>query len=356
MRILQVIPVLDMAGAETMCQNLSVELHKMGHDVLVISLYTKETPLTENLRKNGVPVVFLGKKTGLDILCFYRLYREIQKFQPDVVHSHIYAGKYAHIAASAAGVNVKVHTVHSIAQKEADTNDKKLNGFLFKKMRVLPVALSEEVRQSIVELYHLNPKEIPIACNGIPMDRCDPCSAYPKTATNFIHVGRFGEEKNHGNLIRGFVKAHEQHPAIQLRLYGDGPLRQDMEDLVAELQAQDFIHFMGLTNDVYGAMAKADVFILPSIYEGMPMTLIEAMATGLPIITTPVGGIVDMLEDGKEAAFTGTDPASIAESISTFVDNLALRQTLGQAARIKAKQFSAEAMAKKYLEIYSEGL
>lgn len=355
MRILQVIPVLDMAGAETMCQNLSVELHEMGHDVLVISLYTKETPLTENLRKNGIPVKFLGKKTGLDILCFYRLYREIRKFQPDVVHSHIYAGKYAHIAASAAGVKVKVHTVHSIAQKEAAPNNQKINRVLFNKMGVLPVALSEEIRQSIAEVYHLNPTEIPIACNGIPMERCEPCSAYLKTATSFIHVGRFYEVKNHENLIRGFVKAHEHYPAIQLRLYGDGPLRQDMEDLVAELQAQDFIHFMGLTNDVYSAMAKADVFILPSIYEGMPMTLIEAMATGLPIITTPVGGIVDMLEDGKEAVFTGTDSASIAESVSMLVDNAALRRSLGQAARMKAKRFSAKAMAKKYLEIYSEG-
>lgn len=356
MRILQVIPVLDMAGAETMCQNLSVELHKMGHDVLVICLYTKETPLTANLRKNGVPVAFLGKKTGLDIRCFYRLYRVIRKFQPDVVHSHIYAGKYAHLAASAAGVKVKVYTVHNIAQKEATPSDQKINRFLFRRMGVVPVALSEEVRQTIVDVYHLNPKEIPIACNGIPMERCNPCSAYQKTATNYIHVGRFCEVKNHANLIRGFVKAHEQYPTIQLRLYGDGPLRQKMENLVAELQAQDFIHFMGLTDDVYSAMAKADVFILPSIYEGMPMTLIEAMATGLPIITTPVGGIVDMLEDGKEAAFTGTDPASIAEGISSLVENLALRQTLGQAARIKAKQFSAEAMAKKYLEIYSEGI
>ena len=125
-----------------------------------------------------------------------------------------------------------------------------------------------------------------------------------------------------------------------------------MEKLVSELQADNYIHFMGLTNDVYSAMSEADVFILPSIYEGMPMTLIEAMATGLPIITTPVGGIVDMLEDGSEAIFTGTDSDSIEDSICRLVDNTELRQSLGQAALERSKQFSAGAMAEKYTELY----
>ena len=86
------------------------------------------------------------------------------------------------------------------------------------------------------------------------------------------------------------------------------------------------------------------------------MTLIEAMATGLPIITTPVGGIVDMLEDGSEAIFTGTDSDSIADSICRLVDNAELRQSLGQAALKRSKQFSAGAMAEKYTELYGRNI
>lgn len=356
MKIMQVIPVLDLAGAETMCQNLAIELHKMGHEVIVVSLYKKETVLTENLRNESIPVKWMDKKNGLDPGCIFRLYKLIRKFNPDVVHSHIYAGKYAHIAATMAGVKKKVYTVHNVAQKEATDSNRKMNKVLFKKFGVVPVALTQEVQKTIESVYGIDEGKIPVVYNGIPLEKCRPIQVYKKHAVEIVHVGRFCEEKNHRNLIRGFAKAHAKFPEIQLELYGDGPLRNDMEKLVSELQADNYIHFMGLTNDVYSAMSEADTFILPSTYEGMPMTLIEAMATGLPIITTPVGGIVDMLKDGSEAIFTGTDSESIADSISMLVNNAELRQSLGQAALGRAKQFSAKAMAEKYTELYGRNM
>lgn len=352
MKIMQVIPVLDLAGAETMCQNLSIELHKMGHEVMVVSLYKKETVLTENLRNNSIPVEWLDKKNGLDFGCIFRLYKLIQHFKPDVVHSHIYAGKYAHIAATMAGVKSKVYTVHNVAQKEATDSNKRMNKVLFKKLGVVPVALTAEVQKSIEDVYGIEESKIPVVFNGIPLEKCKPIQVYKKNATEIVHVGRFFEAKNHRNLVYAFSEAHARFPEIQLKLYGDGPLRNDMEKLVSELNADKYIHFMGLTNDIYSVMSESDIFILPSIYEGMPMTLIEAMATGLPIITTPVGGIVDMLEDGKEAIFTETDSESIADSISMLVNNTELRQALGQAALKRSKQFSARAMAKQYEEVY----
>lgn len=356
MKIMQVIPVLDLAGAETMCQNLAIELYKMGHEVVVVSLYKKETVLTENLRNNSITVEFMNKKSGLDLSCIFRLYKLIQRFKPDVVHSHIYAGKYAHIAATMAGVRIKVHTVHSVAEKEATDSNKKMNMVLFKKLGVVPVALTKEVQKSIENVYGIDEGKISVVFNGIPLEKCKPIRMYKKNATEIVHVGRFFEVKNHKNLICAFTTAHAKFPEIHLKLYGDGPLRNDMERLVSELQADKYIHFMGLTNDVYSVMSEADVFILPSIYEGMPMTLIEAMATGLPIITTPVGGIVDMVENGSEAIFSGIDPESIADSIGMLVNNAELRQYLGQAALERAKQFSANTMAQKYLGIYLKGI
>lgn len=356
MKIMQVIPVLDLAGAETMCQNLAIELRKMGHEVMVVSLYKKETVLTENLRNESIPVEWMDKKNGLDPSCIFRLCKLIRQFNPDVVHSHIYAGKYAHIAATMAGVKIKVYTVHNVAQKEATDSNRKMNKVLFKKFGVVPVALTAEVQKSIENVYDMDAENVPIVFNGIPLEKCIPVQVYKTHAAEIVHVGRFCEEKNHRNLIRGFAKAHAKFPEIHLKLYGDGPLRNDMEKLVSELQADNYIHFMGLTNDVYSAMSEADAFILPSIYEGMPMTLIEAMATGLPIITTPVGGIVDMLKDGSEAIFTGTDTESIADSISMLVNNVELRQSLGQAALERAKQFSAKAMAEKYTELYGRNM
>ena len=254
MKIMQVIPVLDLAGAETMCQNLAIELHKMGHEVMVVSLYKKETVLTKSLRSNSIPIEWMDKENGLDFGCIFRLYKLIQRFKPDVVHSHIYAGKYAHIAATMAGVKSKVYTVHNVAQKEATDSNKRMNKVLFKKLGVVPVALTEEVQKSIEDVYGIDESKIPVVFNGIPLEKCKPIQVYKKNATEIVHVGRFFEAKNHRNLIYAFADVHTKFPEIHLKLYGDGPLRNDMETLVSELQIDNYIHFMGLTNDVYSVM------------------------------------------------------------------------------------------------------
>ena len=153
-------------------------------------------------------------------------------------------------------------------------------------------------------------------------------------------------------MIEAFIIAHKKEVCIELFLYGEGEKRDVCVKLVNDNNADEYIHFCGVTGDIYSVLEQADVFILPSLWEGVPMTLIEAMGTALPIITTPVGGIVDMLEDGKEAIFTGTDSESIAESICKLLNNVALRQSLGIAALKRSKQFSAIAMAKQYEEVY----
>ena len=156
-------------------------------------------------------------------------------------------------------------------------------------------------------------------------------------------------------MIEAFIIAHKKEDCIELFLYGEGEKRDECVKLVNDHNADGYIHFCGVTGDIYSVLEQADVFILPSLWEGVPMTLIEAMGTALPIITTPVGGIVDMLEDGKEAVFTGTDSKSIADSISMVVNNTELRQTLGHAALTKSEQFSAKKMAEKYLALYLKG-
>ena len=352
MRILQVVPVLDLAGAETMCQNLAIQLHKLGHEVVVVSLFSKDTSITRNLQNAGVCVSFLDKKNGFDAKCFYRLYKTIKTFHPDVVHSHIYAGKYAHLAASFAKVGSKVYTVHSIAQEETSSFGKIINKIFFKLLRVIPVALTKEIQKSICKVYKMKDVDVPIVYNGIPLEKCHPIPIYEKEVHEIIHVGRFCDVKNHKNLVKAVISLHEERPNVILKLYGDGPLKKEIERIAKINNATGYIKFMGLTSDVYSAMATADIFVLPSLYEGMPMTLIEAMATGLPIITTPVGGIVDMLDDGIEAIFTSADSRSIAKSIETAISDVEYRELIGKNAKKKANQFSALTMAQGYCDVY----
>lgn len=353
MNIMQVIPVLDLAGAETMCQNLSIELKKQGHNVQVVSLYTKSTSITDNLKRNGIDVVVLNKKPGLDITCIFRLAKLMKQFEPEVVHSHIYACKYAQLAATMVGIKIKVHTVHNVASKEATSSNQKIYKILFELFNVRPVALSEEVKKTVCELYHMKPENVPVVFNGILLEKCKPIEKYNETdCLKFIHVGRFMEAKNHGNLVRAFVKAHRSYNNISLYLFGAGELKTTIEELVSDLEAEEYIHFMGLTDNIYDELYKSDVFILPSLFEGMPMTLIEAMGTGLPIITSPVGGVVDMLDDKENALFTDPDIDSIAACIEEMTSSVYLRKKLGLNAKTHSNRFSAKTMANNYLKIY----
>ena len=143
MKIIQVIPAFRLAGAEIMCENLCVALQKAGETVIAVSLYSEQTAITERLGKNGIRIVFLEKKPGFDPTIFVKLVKFFKEERPDVVHTHIYASKYALPAAVLAGVKRRVHTVHSMAQKEQGALGRKINTFMYRHCDVVPVALRQ---------------------------------------------------------------------------------------------------------------------------------------------------------------------------------------------------------------------
>ena len=231
MKIIQVIPAFRLAGAEIMCENLCVALKNAGETVIAVSLYSEQTAITERLGKNGVRIVFLEKKPGFDPTVFVKLVKLFREERPDVVHTHIYASKYALPAAVLAGVKRRVHTVHNMAQKEQSSTGRKINSFMYKHCSVTPVALSNEVRRSIQQVYGLPEKRIPAIYNGIDLSKCAPKETYNISESyTFLHIGRFMEVKNHETLIRAFAKIAAAHENVKLQLIGEGKLRPQMEE------------------------------------------------------------------------------------------------------------------------------
>ena len=169
-----------------------------------------------------------------------------------------------------------------------------------------------------------------------------------------LHIGRFSEQKNHVGLIHAFQKVLKVYPNAILKLAGDGELRPEMEKLTVQLGISSNVYFLGIQSDVFDLLHHADIFILPSSYEGVPMTLIEAMGTGSPIIATNVGGVPDMLTDGLNAILVHNDTDEIAESMITLIGNEKMRQCLGEEARKRSVAFSSVIMAQKYAEIYAK--
>jgi len=354
MKIIQVMPDFGLAGAEIMCENLTYALRNIGHDVTVISMYDYHSAITERMEKSGVRIIYLNKKLGLDFSMIRKMKKVFKEIKPDVIHTHRNCPQYAIPAAISAKVKHRVHTVHNIAQKENGRLARLVNGFFFKRCHLVPVALSELVRDSIVEEYGIKPEKIPVIFNGIDLTKCVPKTDYSSDGNfKILHIGRFSEQKNHPGLIRGFDKFHKKYPASELWLVGDGEKRSEIESYVSENALSDSVKFLGLQSDVYGFLHDADMFTLPSNYEGIPMTLIEAMGTGLPIVATAVGGVPDMLTNDENALVIDNNNEAISRAFETYYKDPELRKRHGEKAKERSIAFSATTMAQKYESIYS---
>lgn len=351
MKIIQVMPFFGLGGAEIMCENLVYELKKMGHEVIVVSLYNNQTPITERLENAGTDIRYLNKKNGFDISMFKKLYKLFKQEKPDVIHTHIYTTKYVFSIAAQLKIRV-VHTVHSIAEKENGKLARKLNKFFFKHCHVIPIALSELIRDSIVKEYNIDENKIPVIYNGIDLSKCQTKTDY-SVYGNFkiLHIGRFSEEKNHIGLLKAFNIFHDKHPDSELWLIGEGKNKTETEQYVKENELVAAVKFLGQQSNVYGYLHDADIFTLPSLYEGIPMTLIEAMGTGLPIVATKVGGVPDMLDD-ESALLVPVDTEAIVEAFEKYYTNAELRGKHGRAALSLAIKFSSETMAESYINAY----
>ena len=353
MRIVQIIPSIEFGGAEIMCENLASEQAKMGHEVCVVSLYDTQNEITNRLSRI-VPIYYMNKARGLDFKLIGKLRKVFREFKPDAIHSHLYATKYAFLASL--GMKVKrVHTLHSVAKQESSTANRILNRLLYKAKLVLPVALSEEVQKTVVDLYRIDKTQVPVVFNGVPLEKCILKSDYEiGSAINVINVARFNEVKNHIEMVDGFVKAQKIFPQLRLTFVGNGALFEKVKAYAAEKGVSSNIDFYGSTDNVYPLLHSADIFLLASLYEGMPMSIIEAMGTGLPIIASNVGGIPDMIENGMSGLLCEPNSESISRVLCQMIQDVVLREKCGKNAVVTAHtKFSARSMAEEYIVLYT---
>ena len=354
MKILQVIPYFCFGGAETMCENLTYALMAMGHSVTVVSLYNENTPIAQRMEASGVKILYLDKQLGLDLSMVPKLRKIMKQEKPDVVHTHLDVIKYAVAAARLCGIKRCIHTVHNVAHEEAEGRLQKIvNTIYFKLGWSVPVALSPEVRNTIVSFYGLKEEGVPMIYNGVDLGKCLPKADYSLSQPAvLLHIGRFNEQKNHKGLLDAFAQILKNHPDCCLNLIGDGELLEETKQYADTLGIREKVAFLGNQTNVYPFLQEADLFLLPSRFEGMPMTIIEAMGTGLPVVATAVGGVPDMLTNRESGMLVSCEPEAVADAVCALLESEQLRQTLGTAAKIKSEQFSAGYMAKAYSEVY----
>lgn len=354
MRVTQVVPSLDVGGAERMAATLSLALRDLGHHVEVVSLYPPTGSWIEReLREALLPVTFLGKRPGLDLGVARRLARVLSRHDPEVVHTHLHGLRYA--LPARAGLRASyVHTVHNLADREVERPGRWLQALAFR-AGVAPVAIGDAVAHSVLGVYGRPPRAtVP---NGIRLEACEVDAAI-RVATRaaiglgdadftLLVAGRLGPQKNHAVLFEALAKV----PATLL-VAGDGPLRAELQQRAAPLG--DRVRFLGARDDVPALLAAADALVLASAWEGNPLVVMEAMAAGRPVVATRVGCVPELVVEGTGILVAPGDVEALTAALSRLVAAPGDAAAMGAAALVHARRhFDARAMAERYADLYA---
>ncbi len=356
-RVMLVIQSLRVGGAENMVENLAYALRDKGCVVEVVVLQSGETIISRRMHANNIDPVVIGKRRGPDLSVITKLAALMRDFKPDVVHSHLPILNYVVPAAQRAGVMNLVHTIHNVAQKETTIRFKvSYARKCYRHGVVRPVALSELNKKTVIEFYGIPAEKVEVIPNGIDLSRFEPKVNYSIGGiARICHVGRFSEQKNHMAIVEAAALMKQRGIGASFDLYGEGSLMNYVHDAADKAGVADMLIFHGLTDNVPGTMRAADVFILPSLWEGVPMVVAEAMAAGLPIVASQVGGVPDMIEDGVDGLLCDPTGSSLAERLGVLLADKNQRQSLGISAREHSRQFSSDLMAERYLKVYMGG-
>lgn len=363
-RVLHILANLGAGGAERMAVYIVRGLNRHRFEPAVVAFSGRlGSDLEQQLDEDGIKSWFLGKEPGFGWRTYHRLHRVFKEFRPDIVHTHVHVMRYAFPSLVYFKPRLMVHTVHNIAGREIEPRARWLQRLAYRQ-GVIPVAVAREVAASLERLYGI--AGCRVVWNCIPTD----LYASPQTTRAawrakqgfseedilFVCVARFAPQKNHELLINAFAKGPASDPRAHLVLAGEGTLRAQVQERVNKLGLTSRVHFIGLRTDVPDVLGAADVFVLSSDYEGNPLAVIEAMAAGLPIASTAVGGVPELLENGREGFIVQPGRAEqLSEAMVTLLKDGKLRRAMGAAAAARAKdKFDVSAMIRAYEELYSE--
>lgn len=337
-------------------------LREIGHDVGLLSLNEPETPgarLAEVLGTRGVPVDFAYAERGLSVSGLWQLYRSIGRHRPDIVHLHGYkatilAGFLAGIARTPA-----VATFHTEAKRAVGLDTYvRIETRVLRRLRGV-VAVSEPIRSELRE-RGVRADRIHVIPNGIE-DSHDPKARgngeHPtKVGPRLLFVGRLVEGKNVDLLIQAVADLRAEFPDLELEIAGEGPERSHLEAHARELGVGRQVRFLGFVEEV--PLSRCDCFVLPSRTEGMPISVLEAMSAGLPILSTAVGSVPSVVRDGREAVLVPPDRCdALVSGLRAILADPSLQQRLGRAARRRFEQeYTAQRMAQRYSAFYDRVL
>jgi sugar transferase (PEP-CTERM/EpsH1 system associated) len=363
--VLHVLYRFDTGGLENGVVNLINHMPADAYRHAVLAL-TEVTDFSRRVRREGVEMIALGKPPGHGVWQYPKLYRIFRRLRPAIVHTRNLAALEAVVPAWAAGVPVRVHSEHGREGTDlasASRYDRVRR--LYRPFVSHYVALSADLARYLAGPVQVPPARLSHVYNGVDSEKFTPAAGprpaiLPFDADAWVvgTVGRMQPVKNPALLARAFVRAREMAPALRARLklamVGDGPLREEVMEILRTGGAAEASWLPGERTDVPELMRALDCFVLPSKSEGISNVILEAMACGVPVLATGVGGNPELVDSGRTGEIVPSeDVDAMAAAIVRLAGDPARCASLGRAARAEVeKRFSLQAMVGHYRDLY----
>jgi sugar transferase (PEP-CTERM/EpsH1 system associated) len=371
--VLHFIYRLDLGGLENGLVHLinHTPVERYRHAIVCL---TEATEFRRNLRHPDVPVVSLHKEGDWNLGVYRRLWRLIRTFRPAIFHTRNLGTLEGQIVAALAGVPGRIHGVHGRDTYDLDGTNVKYNLF---RRAVRPLihhytTVSRDLASWLESTIGVRSERITQIYNGVdigrfypagnPRVRVTPEGFVPDDGVVVGAVGRMHAVKDQLTLARAFIRLLEIWPPARERarlvLVGEGPLRAECLALLQSAGAASLAWLPGERTDIPDLMRSMDLFVLPSIGEGISNTILEAMASGLPVLATRVGGNPELVEEGRTGMLVPpSDPQALAEGIRQYLADPWMRQQHGRNGRLAVEgRFNWGSMVEGYLAVYDKVL
>ncbi len=360
------------AGIEAHLGNLIPSFRSFSKEVDVKCFLLNEGQLADKLREKGVEVITCVRKRRFDLMVILKLNYFLRQKRIKVIHMHGYLAIFYGLIAST-GTNVqKFITIHQPAVPLQQIKDKKfkfylrLSYWLAKKKKALFIAVSNDVRSSWINEWGINCDDIAVIHNGIDIDDLVPnvgkqkeikekYQGTPETKIISI-IGRLKIVKGHRYFIEAARYLLQSNNNIVFLIIGEGEQRTKLENDVKALGLERYVKFTGFKRNIIDYLAITDILIISSLYEGIPYTLLEAMALGKCVVATEVGGLKEVIQSEINGILVKKeDPNAIAMAVNLLLQDDHKRKMLGEAARERvANHYSSHVIVKEIIDIYNK--
>ncbi|MCG3113598.1 MAG: glycosyltransferase [Candidatus Manganitrophus sp. SB1] len=367
LNILHLIVTLPVGGIEQRLKELVIRYSKEEFRPIVCCLRDKNV-VGREIEQYDIEVIELDRMRGhrFDPILVWKLYRLMKERRIDIVRMHEYhASLYGRIAARWAKVPVVIASVHNVYRRKLHHRFW-INRFLARwSDRV--IAISERVKEDLLRFDRIPPAKVKVIPNGvdpllfenqISKEEARRKLSLPEQTVVIGTVGRLSIAKGHQNLLNAFQLLLDEGgwPDLRLVLVGEGPLRESLEQTVRKWGLEKAVLFLGTRRDVPDCLRAFDLFVFSSLWEGQPAAVIEAMAAGLPIVSTDYEGVREIITDRVEALLVRSDdPKALKEGMVQLLRDGTLSQSLGKAARRRVVgQLSVQRIVQEYETLYKE--